>query len=319
MLYVSWASDLELCSPKHSEIKPVCQKGLYYFVCDSDPIAISSCGEVEINVFFTPKSHCKSMVLTLVKGVYGQSVRDETGHFRVKLDFTLKEHFSIREGKRILLSMTLIELEIYNQDDFIRNFFESESHKIVAQIKIKQRSDMMNVRTIFIGRPQEIITSSYAMYRRYIWKSGKMEDEGFTGIGLRIKEDLTDIRRVQQYHTISPRDSLHVNEREYVQDNDGFSNCNITLPIEFEDGEAMNIQMFNLKFDPPKFIELQLRSAEFNGDKRCYKVIYDASIDFEFEYEVKKKKIVINSIKMRVKSYVTTLNNLGEGKAAKTV
>jgi hypothetical protein len=319
MLYVSWATDLEICSPSFCEAKPLSPKGLYHFVCDSQPFAISRCGEVEVNVYFTPKAHCKCIMVTLVKAMYGQSIKDETGHFRVKLDFTTREHFSFQEGKRTLLSMTLIELEIYNQDDFVKTFLETEGHKMVGQLKVKRRSDMMNVRTVYIGRPQEILTSAYAKYRRYVWTSGPENSVGFSGIGLRSKEDLRDIQRIQKFHIASPRGDANGDDDAYVHDNDGFSNANQVLPIEFGEGEALSVQMFNLKFDPPKFIELQLRSAEFSGDKKSYEVVYDGSIQFEFQYHLYKKKVVITALKMRVKAYIATLNNLGDGKAAKTV
>jgi len=315
MLFVSWAPDLDVCSPRYSEIKPLSPKGLYHFVCDADPLVVSTCGDVEINVFFTPKAHCKCIMVTLMKTMHGQDIRDESGHFRVKLDFTTKEHFSIQEGRHVFLSVTLIELEIYKQDEFVRNFLESEGHKIVSQIKIKRRLDMMNIRTIYIGRPQEITTTCYAKSRRYIWKSNDTETSGFLGVGLRSQEDLKDIQRIQKFQVVSPR----AEKGEYMHDNDGFSNPNRALPIEFEAGEAITIQMFNLKFDPPKFVEVQVRSAEFSGNTKQYNVVYDGSLHFEFEYHLNRNKIVITAIKMRVNPYITTLNNFGEGKAAKTV
>jgi hypothetical protein len=317
MIFISWASDFDVCNQRFSEKKTLTPTGVYHFVCDTTPSPISSLKQMEVNVYFTPHTQWRSIIITLDENTQEYEVMDEIGHFNLIIDYKAKQHFSVVNGKQTLLYVSLIELRIHNQDEIFESFMRSEGHKIVAQVKIKRRSDMMNVRTIYVGRAQQIVTDYHSRSRRYLWKSGDASNVGFVGVGLRSPEDFPDLQRIQKFHTISPR--LDLRDVQYVFDNDDYSNERRVLPIEFEQGEAIDIQMFNLKFDPPTFIELQVRAAEFNSDKKYYEVIYDRCVKFQFAYYVVKSKIVITSITMELRIYSTTLNNFGDGKSAKTV
>ena len=316
MLFVSWATDLDLCSPRFTESKPLREDGIYQFVCDSEPMVISQGRNVEINVYLAPKSHWDVFTISVDAARKGVEHRSEHGHFKVQMDFTVREHFSLREGKQNNISVTILELQVFKQDDFIRQFYEHENHKLVAQIKVRRRTDMMNVRTVYLGRAQEIQTSRYGKYRKYIWRSADGKESGFTGISFKTEEDLHDIERIQKHQLTSPRSKKF----EYVHDNDGYSNPNLVLPVQFEVGEAITVQVFNLKFDPPKFVEILLRSAEFNVQETSYEVVHDAMLRFVFTYRVTEgKKVTITSMAMRIQAYLAVLNNLGDGKASKTI
>lgn len=316
MLYISWASDYGFCDQKYSEKKQLSTSGVYHFVFDGDPTQISKIGDVEINLYFSPKSHCGLYILNVKELQNGKEKHDISGHVFIKADFKTWDNFTTRDGNHTLISLTLIEIKIHMQEEFIKNFYMNENHKIVSQIKVKRRTDMMNVRTVYIGRAQEIFTPRYGSYRRYFWQ-GTKEETGFKGIACKSEEDLHDIERIQKFHMVSPRGKK---PPVYIHDDDGFTNANQALPIVFNIGEAITIQVFNLKFDPPKFIEMQLRYAEFSNSELKYEVVFDAAIQFVFTYHMNKtKSVVIDGVTMRVKSYNSTLNNLGDGKDAKTI
>lgn len=316
MLYISWASDFSICDQKYSEKKQLSTSGVYHFIFDGDPVQISKVGDIEINLYLSPKSHCGLYTLNVEELRKGVEKYDISGHVFIKADYRLSTTFTPREGTHNMIALTLIEIRIHAQDDFIRNFYMTENHKIVSQIKVKRRTDMMNVRTMYLGRAQEIFTSRYGSYRRYVWTAGH-EENTFKGIAYKSEEDLHDIVRIQKFHMVSPRGKKPIT---YIHDNDQFSNTNHALPIEFNIGEAITIQVFNLKFDPPKFVEMQIRYAEFSNSELRYEVVFDAAMQFVFTYHINESKsVVIDTITMRVKSYNSTLNNLGNGVDAKTV
>jgi hypothetical protein len=65
---------------------------------------------------------------------------------------------------------------------------------------------------------------------------------------------------------------------------------------------------------------VHLRSAEFNAGEVSYEVVHDATLRFVFTYHVTDtKKIIIDTIIMKVQAYLAVLNNLGDSKSAKTV
>jgi hypothetical protein len=316
MLFVSWATDAEMCSPRFTESKPLREDGIYQFVCDSEPAVVSQSKSVEINVYITPKAHWAVFTISADQARKGVEYRDEDGHFKVQMDFTMEERFSFKEGKHTCMCVTLLELQVFKQREFLEQFYQHENHKLVAQVKVKRRTDMMNVRTVYIGRAQVIETSRYGKCRKYVWKSADKEAPGFTGISFKTEEDLHDIERIQKHHMTSPRKPNLV----YIHDCDGFSNPNLVLPVQFEVGEGVTVQVFNLKFDPPKFVEVHLRSAEFNAGEVSYEVVHDATLRFVFTYHVTDtKKIIIDTIIMKVQAYLAVLNNLGDSKSAKTV
>ena len=115
MLFVSWATDLELCHPRFTEAKLLREDGIYQFVCDSDPMVVSYGKIVEINVYLTPKSHWAVFTISANMARKGVEYKNEDGHFKIQMDFVIVEGFSIREGKQNYISVRLLELRIFQQ------------------------------------------------------------------------------------------------------------------------------------------------------------------------------------------------------------
>lgn len=318
MIYLTWSSDIDINDINRTETKPLIRSGLYHFVCDGEPKVVSASGNIEINIFYEPKLHWKRFTIPIHGTKRDVAIFDETHMFKVSLEFSLDRRFSTKEGFHVVIILSLIELEIIKQDRMLGIFLESEKHKIVLQSKIKSRRDMMSIRSLYFGRAQEISTTKYGGRRTYAWTS--TSEQTFKGIGIRSAEDLDDIRDIQTYPLLSPREK-DGGQKSYEPDNDAFSNKNMSLPIDFNDGEAISLQVFNLKFNPPKFIELQLRWIEFLGCKeKKYHVVYDRDTSFDFEFHIEsEKKVIIRKLSLHVNRYITVLNTMGDNKSAKTV
>lgn len=314
MIYLKWASDVEKDKTQITEHKTLNSEGVYHFVCDPDPIKVDFHGYIDIDIYLTPGLYWKTISLRISELQDG-AMNDESGReVGVSIQFSIKKKFMIGDGYQLFISINLISLHLYRQDASLAILNEREGHRIVMQIKIKSRKEMMQIRTIYLGRAQKIRTHQNHTNRIYSWVSG---DQPFGGIGMRSVEDLNDIKAIQMYPMISPRPNVVT----IVSDHDSFSNEDRCLPINFEEGEAVNLQFFNLKFNPPKFVEIQVRWAEFLGSKEgnCH-IIHDKDISLTLTFEiVDERKIYLKEITFKVLRYLSSLDSMGDNKPAKTV
>lgn len=319
MLALCCSTDIEIDSPIKTAPLPISDSAVYYFVIGAEPVQISSQGHLEIDIFHSPKLHWKRVSIDLLRLEKTGRGCDESKNFKIKVDFRREKRFNVKLGYHHVIMVTLIELQIEKQSLMLETLMSEERHKLVLQTKLKSRRDMMYIRTVYLGRAQSITTTSQGDKRCYVWKSGNANTV-FKGVGVRTSEDMKDIEMIQTYPMTSPR--LKDGEVEtYEGDNDGFSNPNLCLPIDFSDGEAVELQVFNLKFNPPKFMEVQVRWAEFLGSKNnVCRVVYDRDVTFFLKFEVQgEKKIMMTEVEIKFNRYVSVLNHMGDHKGSKTV
>jgi hypothetical protein len=138
--------------------------------------------------------------------------------------------------------------------------------------------------------------------------------KGFEGVGNLTEEDLHDHAKIQKGAIVTPR------ETPYEQDSDKFINHNACLPIRLTEGEMLVLQVFNLKFTPPRFAEFRFKWIEFeNAKDYTYESLEDPFFYFTFEVRKDEKDIKIGTISIRIKEYRKVLNCLGDSKILHTI
>lgn len=146
------------------------------------------------------------------------------------------------EYEGIVQNVTIqtVSLQLKSKD-FIHIWSNREQHRIVATLKKDVRSERMT-----LGRAQMIQTSP-TLTRTYKWQSTLKNSPD----GMRPNEGPTP-------SYISPR--LDFNTVKEV-DHDGFSNPNSVLPMTIPSEGIVTLQFFNLKDQPPRFLEWSIRWA----------------------------------------------------------
>tara|TARA_R110001632_G_scaffold90880_3_gene195028 strand:- start:4335 stop:5504 length:1170 start_codon:yes stop_codon:yes gene_type:complete len=290
-MLISWCVDLDICREQFSTPKELNVKGIYEWDFANFKGCTTRTGSMIFNIYMAPKFHWVSVKIPLQKFPSEKLNLITLEQNTIVLSFNYDisdEFFNVEYGLySINVELKYVKLRLLHPKVTLQRFRDLESHKIILQIKIMKRDNGMKVRTIYFGRAQKILTTEHAGNRHYIWTSkNDMESTVFHGIGLRRKTDLIDIDQILQMQKeagkkleklnlfdcntcedierkefqslnsilISPRPHI-----DYTPDNDGYSNSSLVLPLIFTDEQMINIQIFNLKFADPKFIEIRIR------------------------------------------------------------
>lgn len=138
------------------------------------------------------------------------------------------------------VTIQIISIQLKSKD-FIRIWSNREQHRMVVTLKKDVRSERMT-----LGRAQMIQTSP-TLTRTYKWQSTLKNSPD----GMRPNEGPTP-------SYISPRPDFNTVKEV---DHDGFSNPNSVLPMTIPSEGIVTLQFFNLKDQPPRFLEWSIRWA----------------------------------------------------------
>jgi hypothetical protein len=228
----------------------------------------------------------------------------------LKFEYSIVEKFDHTYGKHCIITLYKVDLELKFQEASIERFKQLENHKIVLQLKVMKREGTMLIQSIYIGRPQSIFTSSHGGTRTYKWISHG-GDIPFHGIGFKRVHDLTDQDHISKSPNISPRP-----KEEYVPDNDSFHNEVKILPVVLEEGQVLNIQFYNLKFSPPKLMELHLKFSELRD---LTQIKIGKATYVNITAEPMESKFHITEVALIAHKYLLVLHYMGEYEVPMTI
>ena len=157
--------------------------------------------------------------------------------FMMQIVYTARCAYDAKyEGLVQHLSIESISLQLKSVD-FPSLFVAGEKHRMVATIKRDRRLERL-----LLGRAQVIETSA-TKTRLYTWKNKGGESSSGGG---------------ETPRSLSPR--LEDTHSAQV-DHDGFSSPFSAFPITIVEDSVVTIQFFNMKDNPPRFIEWSIRWA----------------------------------------------------------
>lgn len=342
-MIISWTVDWNLCNEKYSPERTLDHYGKCQWNFVNWKAVTVKNGSMIFNLYMAPKFHWVSASLPLIKFPEDRDNFITLENNTICLEFRYKknrEFFDLSTGlNSVEIELLSVKLVIKHMQVTLERFKSLESHKISLQMKIMQRDDGMKLRTVYFGRAQKIHTTEHAGNRYYVWTSKKEDEENtFSGVSLRRMTDLKDIDHIIKSESVEDLNMLKalVSPRphiDYIPDNDGYSNTSKVLPLVIEETQMTNLQFFNLKYVPSKFVEFRIRwnSISPNVEQIKFPITEKITVTIDFERLIQKRKtgsrkssvspdkFVIKKIKFSVIQYLLSLHYLGENEVPKTI
>lgn len=351
-MFVEWSSEDHMCDAFRLDICELSEGICEWHIVNSKSTTRSD-PVLNFKVFFAPRVHWTtiSTEITASTEVKGAICHSESKDIEITFKYFTKSTFSQQLGTHLEVHLLHLRLRLLHPEVTMETFHRYENHKLSLLLRVFRRDGLMTIRSVYVGRAQEIQTTEHSGTRVYTW-TPRQGAIGFDGIGFRRVSDLGDIDAIgrSRLSLISPRQSA-----EYVMDNDDFHNASKVLPVELLVNESLNLEFFNLKFTPPKCLEIQVPWREIIdvptlfttqdpmrkvmkrrfslGPKqipeilmaRYEKQIVDevansALVTLRVTYErIDADKISIREIKLIMRKYLLSLHYMGENVALKTV
>lgn len=348
-MFVEWSADDHMHDAFRTDVHPLTPDGICKWSLHNSQSSTRSDPTLIFKVFFHPKIHWMTIVACIspsdTKTTKSALSDDKT--MEITFEYTTKSSFSQELGSYTSIQLTSLTLVLLHKESTMEEFKRYENHKLSLLIRVFKRDRTMTMRSIFVGRAQEILTTEHAGTRTYTWLSTK-EKAVFDGIGFRRISELHDMDAISHCPNISPRPKA-----DYIMDNDEYKNPDRVLPIGIMDGESLNLEFFNLKFAPPKYFEVNIPwkeivdvpalftvrdqtekvvkkrfSLKFKS-KSCPEAIetalsrYDVNIaegvSLRITYDrLEVCKIAIRRIDLVVKKYLLALHYMGQDLVSKT-
>lgn len=353
-MFVEWSTEDHMCDAFRLHTLEWAQNGMYEWSLTESKSTTRSNPELNFRVFFAPKVHWLtiSTQIVLSEEFTWSSCHSETKDIEITFEYRTRSCFSQQLGSHIEVQLSHLKLQLLHPDVTLYAFHHCEDHKLTLLLRVFRRDKTMTIRSVYVGRAQEIQTTEHAGTRIYTWSSNH-EPVSFDGIGFRRISDLGDIDAIgslRKSSLTSPRA-----KSAYVMDNDQFHNESKVLPIGIQTDEILSLEFFNLKFTPPRFIEIQVPWKEiidipslFTMRDPMRKVVkrrfslgpkpapeievsrFEKQINvsalniplitLRVTYErIDANKISIREIKLIMRKYLLTLHYMGEGIALNTV
>ncbi len=346
-MFVEWSTDDHMCDAFRTDVHPMTPDG----ICKWSLHDSKSCTRSEISlifrVFFSPRIHWMDISTTVAKSSTRcpVTVVSEDKSIEIVFEYTTKESFNTDLGTHTIIELSSLILHFLHLDATIDEFQRYENHKIALLLRVLKRDVNMSIRSTYIGRAQEIHTTEHSGTRTYTWLPTEATPT-FDGIGFRRISESYDMEAISHAPDISPRP-----KQSYTMDNDDFHNVSRVLPVGIMTDETLNLEFFNLKFTPPKCMEVQIPWKEIidipaiftmrdPGTKTIvkkrfslrfkpeepqeigvarYEIPVREGVVARITYErVAADKIAIREIKLIVKRYLLALHYMGEDTSSRT-
>ena len=297
-MYVRWSTE-DLVDGLATSVLPLDSGGVHVWEL-TDFISLSRTSpNMEFQIFFEPGLHW----ITLRAPLGEREMHSQSREATLSYDYETTPGFNQEFGTHLVISVKRIRVEAPKIRDVVANFMKLENHKVSMLLRIFKREKTMIVRSVYIGRAQQIQTTEHAGTRTYTWTA----NEGtatFDGIGFRRPSDLGDLDAIVKAPQISPRP-----KQEYVQDHDGFHNEAKVLPVGIELDQILKFEVFNLKYEPPRSLEIQVAWKELVDVPSLYVLKRSSSVGvkpkrFSFGPAKIKDEIGVAKFEARVNDFV---------------
>lgn len=340
-----------MCDAFRTDVHPMTPDG----ICKWSLHESKSCTRSDISlifkVFFSPKVHWMNISTSIDKSIISTpaTIISEDKSIELVFEYSTNDNFSQELGTHTVIKITSIIIHLLHVDATMEAFQRYENHKISLLLRVFRRDTTMTMRSVYIGRAQEIQTTEHGGTRTYTWLS-TAEIPVFEGIGFRRISENIDMDAISHAPNISPRP-----QQSYIMDNDEFNNPSRVLPTGIMVGETLNLEFFNFKFNPPKCLEVQIpwkdiidiptlftikdpqsrkivkkrfslsfRSSMANPPVDIavarYEVNPSEGIIVRITYErINADRIAIREVKFIIRKYLLALHYLGQGTSARTV
>ena len=349
-MFVEWSTEDHSCDAFRLDTLDVNVNG----ICEWRPINSKSTTRSEpsliFKVFFAPRVHWKTIYMTVKSSPITtlESCHSDDKSIVIDFEYRTVAAFNQQLGSHLEVHLSHIRLNLTHHEVTLAEFHRYEDHKVSLLLRVLRRENTMVIRSVYVGRAQEIQTTEHAGTRVYTWKATE-QPVTFSGIGFRRVSELSDIDSINLLRRgasglLSPRQ-----KEGYVMDNDDFHNDSRVLPIGIQLGESLNLEFFNLKFDPPKCIEISIPWKEiidiptlFTLNDPMRKVVkrrfslgpkpsqeitvarFETSpspmITLRVTYErLDADKISVREIKLIIRRYLLTLHYMGDDVVLNTI
>ncbi len=342
-MFVIWRTD-DKNIYKETSLHKLTHDGVYRWSPKDFNMMAEMGANIEFNIYFEPGLHWITVSIGIInlmgKTNYELQFKDSDRNGIIYFSYDLSRKYDGEyQGLLYKISVDHIMITLKHQKTILEHFNNTENHKISLMLKIDQREDedkSMYIRKIFLSRAQDIKTTKYYGTRTYKWLSTECKLD-FDEIPLRRPSDLTDMDMIFKSPILSPR-----TPEKYVPDNDRFSNENRALPIKLLIGQTLTVQIYNLKFNPPKCVEVKVKwgnlvESRSRRNSFMQKVkkssssklleeskIYECKMNDFLSLSIKYMQINVSEIKFIefifiAHKYITSLAYMGENLNPQTV